>query len=149
MELFSLFVISIYDLYFVNQMFNYSNNKKKKKNQFAIINCHFTLKLPYFFSRPLWCFANVSYYLQISCEWSILVEKLLWVLWNVKYALNNLDSIWHHNSAYKVFTMVFAQLVTHTHCEYQIHVQSNLGYPATSGPAHIRISDLAGYGRYA
>ena len=30
-----------------------------------------------------------------------------------------------------------------------IHVQSDLGYPATSGPAHIRISDLAGYERYA
>ena len=28
-------------------------------------------------------------------------------------------------------------------------VQSDLGYPATSGPAHIRISDLAGYERYA
>ena len=27
-------------------------------------------------------------------------------------------------------------------------VQSDLGYPATSGPAHIRISDLAGYERY-
>ena len=24
-------------------------------------------------------------------------------------------------------------------------IQSDLGYPATSGPAHIRISDLAGY----
>ena len=30
-----------------------------------------------------------------------------------------------------------------------LQVQSDLGYPATSGPAHIRISDLAGYGRYA
>ena len=30
-----------------------------------------------------------------------------------------------------------------------VHVQSDLGYPATSGPAHIRISDLAGYDRYA
>ena len=30
-----------------------------------------------------------------------------------------------------------------------IAVQSNLGYPATLGPAHIRMSDLAGYGRYA
>ena len=29
------------------------------------------------------------------------------------------------------------------------HLQSDLGYPATSGPAHIRISDLAGYERYA
>ena len=28
-------------------------------------------------------------------------------------------------------------------------LQSDLGYPATSGPAHIRISDLAGYERYA
>ena len=28
-------------------------------------------------------------------------------------------------------------------------VQSDLGYPATSGPAHIRISDLAGYERCA
>ena len=28
-------------------------------------------------------------------------------------------------------------------------VQSDLGYPAISGPAHIRISDLAGYERYA
>ena len=28
-------------------------------------------------------------------------------------------------------------------------VQSDLGYPATSGPEHIRISDLAGYERYA
>ena len=30
-----------------------------------------------------------------------------------------------------------------------LYVQSDLGYPATSGPAHIRISDLAGYERYA
>ena len=28
-------------------------------------------------------------------------------------------------------------------------LQSELGYPATSGPAHIRISDLDGYERYA
>ena len=32
---------------------------------------------------------------------------------------------------------------------WQNIIQSNLGYPATSGPAPIRISDLAGYGRYA
>ena len=25
------------------------------------------------------------------------------------------------------------------------YIQSDLGYPATSGPEHIRISDLAGY----
>ena len=43
---------------------------------------------------------------------------------------------------------------THPHKKYLdvIHycneVQSDLGYPATSGPAHIRISDLAGYERY-
>ena len=30
-----------------------------------------------------------------------------------------------------------------------LQLQSDLGYPATLGPAHIRISDLAGYGRYA
>ena len=28
-------------------------------------------------------------------------------------------------------------------------LQSDLGYPATLGPEHIRISDLAGYERYA
>ena len=31
----------------------------------------------------------------------------------------------------------------------KLNIQSDLGYPATSGPAHIRISDLAGYERYA
>ena len=31
---------------------------------------------------------------------------------------------------------------------YYVDLQSDLGYPATSGPAHIRISDLAGYERY-
>ena len=30
-----------------------------------------------------------------------------------------------------------------------LKLQSDLGYPATSGPEHIRISDLAGYERYA
>ena len=33
--------------------------------------------------------------------------------------------------------------------EFLFDLQSDLGYPATSGPAHIRISDLAGYERYA
>ena len=33
--------------------------------------------------------------------------------------------------------------------EQSIQLQSDLGYPATLGPAHIRISDLAGYGSYA
>ena len=33
--------------------------------------------------------------------------------------------------------------------DQKMEVQSDLGYPATLGPAHIRISDLAGYERYA
>ena len=33
--------------------------------------------------------------------------------------------------------------------DWKFALQSDLGYPATSGPAHIRISDLAGYERYA
>ena len=38
---------------------------------------------------------------------------------------------------------------THTHALHtHNHIQSDLGYLATSGPAHIRISDLAGYERY-
>ena len=39
--------------------------------------------------------------------------------------------------------------VTQANIKAIIIVQSDLGYPATSGPAHIRISDLAGYERYA
>ena len=33
----------------------------------------------------------------------------------------------------------------YTNIKY-LQLQSDLGYPATLGPAHIRISDLAGYG---
>ena len=53
------------------------------------------------------------------------------------------------NSSYFNILEIEAKSALHNIMSDSILLQSDLSYPATSGPAHIRISDLAGYERYA
>ena len=50
----------------------------------------------------------------------------------------------------RIWVSIMKEVIVQYERSYWImKLQSDLGYPATSGPAHIRISDLAGYERYA